>query len=88
MAAWRPTDRDRDPISDQRALASQLQIEVRENLRRICVTVPGTHYGMEFAMPMVALDRVASDQTTKVPHRPLVSLQFLPQEQPRGRLSN
>ena len=33
MAAWRPTDRDRDPISDQRALASQLQIEVRENLR-------------------------------------------------------
>ena len=49
MAAWRPTDRDRDPLSDQRALASQLQIEVRENLRRICVTMPGTHYGMEFA---------------------------------------
>ena len=49
MAAWRATDRDRDPLSDQRPLASKLQIVVRENLRRICVTMPGTHYGMEFA---------------------------------------
>ena len=67
MAAWRPTNRDRDPISDQRALASQLQIEVRENLRRICVTVPGTHYGMEFAMPMVALDKWLRTKRQKCP---------------------
>jgi hypothetical protein len=49
MATRRPTHRDRDSVSDQRALkSSQLEIEVRETLRRLLVTMPGTRYGMEF----------------------------------------
>ena len=49
MATRRPTHRDRDSVSDQRALkSSRLQIEVRETLRRLLVTMPGTRYGMEF----------------------------------------
>ena len=48
MAARRAASRDRAVVSDQRALA-RLNIEVRETLRRLIVTMPGTQYAMEFA---------------------------------------
>jgi hypothetical protein len=40
---------------DQRALASQLKIEMRENLRRICGTMPVRITAWSLPMPMVAL---------------------------------
>jgi hypothetical protein len=48
MAARRTANRDRATVSDQRALARR-NIEVRETLRRLIVTMPGTRYAMEFA---------------------------------------
>jgi hypothetical protein len=51
MATRRAPNRDRSPVSDQRALKSgqrQLEIEVRETLRRLIVTMPGTRYAMEW----------------------------------------
>jgi hypothetical protein len=48
MATRRAANRDRAAVSDQRALA-RLNIEVRETLRRLIVTMPGTRYAMEFA---------------------------------------
>ena len=52
MATRRTFSRDRSVVSDQRALRSKqrkLEIEVRETLRRLIVTMPGTEYAMEFA---------------------------------------
>ena len=52
MATRRTLSRDRSVVSDQRALRSKqrkLEIEVRETLRRLIVTMPGTGYSMEFA---------------------------------------
>jgi hypothetical protein len=48
MAARRTSNRDRAAVPDQRALG-RLNIEVRETLRRLIVTMPGTRYAMEFA---------------------------------------
>jgi hypothetical protein len=54
MAARRTANRDRATVSDQRALARR-NIEVRETLRRLIVTMPGTRYAMEFAQTDVRL---------------------------------
>lgn len=48
MAARRAVSLDRAAVPDQRAL-TRLNIEVRETLRRLIVTMPGTRYAMEFA---------------------------------------
>ena len=48
MAARRAASRDRADVPDQRALA-RLNVEVRETLRWLIVTMPGTGYAMEFA---------------------------------------
>ena len=60
MAAWRPTDRDRDPISDTRALGSQFKSGAwgckRFCGKRLAVAVPLLwHYltanGLEMVEP-------------------------------------
>ena len=56
MAAWRPTDRDRDPISDQRALASQLQIRCVKISAEFALPCPARITAWSLPMPMVALD--------------------------------
>lgn len=60
MATRRAPSRDRSPVSDQRALKSgqrQLEIEVRETLRRLIVTMPGTRYAMEWRKQTVGSGR-------------------------------
>src|SRR5215213_4708402 len=52
MAPRHAANRDQSSLSDQRAQQigrCKLEIEVRETLRRLIVTMPGTRYAMEFA---------------------------------------
>ena len=78
MATRRTLSRDRSVVPDQRALRSKqrkLEIEVRETLRRLIVTMPGTRYAMEFAQTDGRLGLVSGfghdDKTA-----PLTSRQF------------
>ena len=58
MAARRAASRDRADVPDQRALA-RLNVEVRETLRWLIVTMPGTGYAMEFAQTDGRLELVS-----------------------------
>ena len=81
MATRRTLSRDRSVVSDQRALRSKqrkLEIEVRETLRRLIVTMPGTGYAMEFAQTDGRLGLVSGfghdDKTAPVTSRQFAAL--------------
>ena len=75
MAARRTANRDRAPVSDQRA---RLDIEVHDTLRRLIVTMPGSKYAMEFAQLNDRLGLVSGfgpdDKTAKISSREFAAL--------------